>query len=166
MSIRTNQHQFICAKCEAVLVLLDYDMNCPNCNRKFPNLPRDEKLFKDNAISTMMFYKRDHKMYRPLGFYIGSQGDMMLSVTYKFFDFLEQSKPDDDIKFFDEYISKIKLGDSEYLRKHYRDAIFPILQIYRNEGFEKYLKDKFGIAPRRFFPDWSDITAYIKNLIS
>jgi hypothetical protein len=142
MSIRVNQYEFDCAKCKVHLVLLDYDMKCPNCNHKFTTLPRDKRLFKEHAISTMMYYKEQHNMYRPLGFSIGSRGDMMLSATYDFFDFLEQQNPDDDIKFFDEYIASFKIENkkSEYLRKHYKEAILPVLQIYKNEGFEKYLK--------------------------
>jgi hypothetical protein len=146
MSIRTNQHCFECKECLAKLVLIAHEMTCPKCSRLISGLPHDETLFYENAISTMSFYKRDHGFYRPLAFYVGSWGDMMLSVTYQFFDFLEQENPADEKEFLDDFIKKLKLDDDsdEYLRKHYHDAISTVLVIYLDPGIEKYLEEKFG----------------------
>lgn len=168
MSVRVNQFSFKCAQCDVPLILLDYDMKCPNCNYQFTSLPRHETVFKDNAIRTMRHYKEQHKMYRPQAFFVDSLGDSILSSTYEFFDFLEQNKPDDDIKFFDEYISGQNFGDDEYLRKHYRDAIFDVLQIYKNEGFNKYHENKYGVykKPNKIVTTWRSLKRWFKNVIS
>ena len=166
MSICARQLSFTCKKCSAELVLIAYEMTCPKCGRLITNLPHDETLFYENAISTMSYYKKDHGFYRPLGFYVGSMGDMMLSAAYQFFDWLEQEKPADKQAFLDDFIEKIKLGDAsaEYLRKHCKDAISTVLAIYLDPGIKKYLKEKYRAQnPSKIRLRWAAVFNKLKK---
>ena len=136
MSLRIRQHMFQCAECDAILVLIDYDMSCPRCGRKFPNLPRDEELYKDNVIRGISWNRAQSGTPAPLGQYIGSQADMMLSVAYKFFYALEHEKPENATDYLKEFVNKIKVGEDKndaYLRQHYMDALGSALEAYKNQ---------------------------------
>ena len=52
MSIRTRQEQFHCGKCKAMLILIAYDMVCPNCNWQFKELSKDEQTPSNDSQRT------------------------------------------------------------------------------------------------------------------
>ena len=144
MSLRVDPSWFSCKECSANIVMLDYEMLCPKCGRDISVPFTDKALFVEDAIYTMVYYKEDHGMYRPYGFYVCDIGYKLLYLTYSFFDFLEQKKPENNEVFLDEFIQGLKVEDAEsegYLPKHFRDGIAKVLAIYENQGFEKYIEE-------------------------
>jgi hypothetical protein len=172
MSLRVGPFWFTCKECYAGIVLLDYEMKCPKCGRQIPVFPKEKTLFTDNAISTMMFYKKDHGSYQPLGFFIENIGYELLSFTYAFFDLLEKEQPEDKKLFLDKYINNIEIDNDErdgYLKKHYRDGIAGVLTIYENPGFKEYLEDKYGPMPKEdnfLLSFLKKVRRWFSNLIS
>jgi hypothetical protein len=144
MAIQEYQCEFFCKQCHAQLVLLDYKMKCPKCGRLIENLPEDETLFIDNAIMSMQYYKNKNGSYRPSGTFVDSFAMIMFFDIYDFFDSLEQKQPADRIDFLNKYIDDftIVLEEEEYLRQHYKHAFLSVLNVYNDQGFEKYLESK------------------------
>jgi hypothetical protein len=155
MSIRTRQEQFHCGKCKVMLILIAYDMVCPNCNWQFKELSKDDELFKTNVIGNLRYHKHCNGSYVPGGMYIGSQGDLMMSLAYQFVDLLNKEKPQDRQAFLENSVKEIKLSDKKedlYLRQHYHDAFKSILDEFDGMEVEEYLEKKYGPEQK---PSWS-----------
>ena len=103
-----------CDQCGAYFLPYDEDVSCPRCQSPAKKIIP----YIERAAESLAFNKQKYGQYTPMGWWVGSLGDHILSVLFGLFDSYEKSAEAEFGKFSEQYLSEVEWRDQEYLQNH------------------------------------------------